>query len=40
MSSEELLHIQLAKKVKSNSPWLVDIAVGLVNSVLNLLMGK
>ena len=27
---------QLAKKVVSNSPGLVDFAIGLVNSVLNL----
>ena len=27
---------QYAKKVVSDSPWLVDFAIGLVNSVFNL----
>ena len=31
---------QLAKKVVSNSPGLVDFAIGLVNSVLNLPDGQ
>ena len=31
----KLLHIQLAKKVLSDSPGLVDFAIGLVNSVFN-----
>ena len=31
----KLLHIQLAKKVLSDSPGLVDFAIGLLNSVLN-----
>ena len=31
---------QLAKKVVSNSPGLVDFAIGLVNSVLNLPNGQ
>ena len=31
---------QWTKKVVSKSPELVDFALGLVNSVLNLLMGK
>ena len=29
------LHRQCAKKVVSDSPWLMDFAIGLVNSVLN-----
>ena len=29
------LHRQRAKKVVSDSPWLIDFAIGLVNSVLN-----
>ena len=31
-----LYHVQRAKKVVSNSPGLVDFAIGLVNSVFNL----
>ena len=31
---------QQAKKVVFDSPWLVDFAIGLVNSVLNLLNGQ
>ena len=31
---------QRAKKVASNSPGLVDFAIGLVNSVFNLLDGQ
>ena len=31
----KLLHIQRAKKVLSDSPGLVDFAIGLVNSVFN-----
>ena len=34
------LHIQGAKKVVSDSPGLVDFAIGLVNSVLNLPDGQ
>ena len=34
------LYIQRAKKVVSDSPGLVDFAIGLVNSVFNLPMGK
>ena len=34
------LHRQRAKKVVSDSPGLVDFAIGLVNSVLNLPNGK
>ena len=30
------LHLQCAKKVVSDSPGLVDFAIGLVNSVFNL----
>ena len=37
---EELNHIQRAKKVVSDSPGLVDFAIGLVNSVLNLPDGQ
>ena len=31
---------QHAKKVLSNSPWLVDFTMGLVNSVFNLPDGQ
>ena len=31
---------QCAKKVASDSPWLVDFGIGLVNSVLNLPDGQ
>ena len=31
---------QCAKKVVSDSPWLVDFAIGLVNSVFNLPDGQ
>ena len=31
---------QRAKKVVSDSPWLVDFAIGLVNSVINLPDGQ
>ena len=34
------MSIQHAKKVVSNSPGLVDFAVGLVNSVFNLSEGQ
>ena len=34
------MSIQHAKKVVSNSPGLVDFAIGLVNSVLNLSDGQ
>ena len=34
------MHNQRAKKVVSDSPWLVDFAIGLVNSVLNLPNGQ
>ena len=34
------LYIQRAKKVVSNSPGLVDFAIGLVNSVFNLPDGQ
>ena len=34
------MNIQHAKKVVSNSPGLVDFAIGLVNSVLNLSDGQ
>ena len=36
----KLLHIQLAEKVLSDSPGLVDFAIGLVNSVFNLPDGQ
>ena len=37
----KLLHIQLAKKVLSDSPGgLVDLAIGLLNSVFNLPDGQ
>ena len=32
--------VHRAKKVVSDSPWLVDFAIGLVNSVLNLSEGQ
>ena len=35
-----LIYIQRAKKVVSNSPGLVDFAIGLVNSVFNLPDGQ
>ena len=35
-----LYSVQCAKKVVSDSPVLVDFAIGLVNSVLNLPTGK
>ena len=35
-----LYHSQRAKKVASHSPGLVDFAIGLVNSVLNLPDGQ
>ena len=34
------MSIQHAKKVVSNSPGLVDFAIGLVNSVFNLSEGQ
>ena len=34
------LLVQRAKKVESNSPGLVDFAIGLVNSVFNLPNGQ
>ena len=34
------MSIQYAKKVVSNSPGLVDFAIGLVNSVFNLPDGQ
>ena len=34
------MSIQHAKKVESNSPGLVDFAIGLVNSVFNLSEGQ
>ena len=34
------MHNQRAKKVVSDSPGLVDFAIGLVNSVLNLPNGQ
>ena len=34
------MYVQLAKKVVSDSPRLVDFAFGLVNSVLNLPDGQ
>ena len=34
------MSIQHAKKVVSNSPGLVDFAIGLVNSVFNLCDGQ
>ena len=41
MNSVKLLHCrQRAKKVVSDSPGLVDFAIGLVNSVLNLPDGQ
>ena len=38
--SEKKKRLQCAKKVVSNSPGLVDFAIGLVNSVLNLPDGQ
>ena len=38
--SSSRLHWQRAKKVVSDSPGLVDFAIGLVNSVLNLPDGQ
>ena len=35
-----LLHCQRAKKVLSDSPRLVDFAIGLVNSIFNLPDGQ
>ena len=35
-----VIHWQCAKKVVSDSPGLVDFAIGLVNPVLNLPKGK
>ena len=35
LSFAKELHRQRAKKVVSDSPWLMDFAIGLVNSVLN-----
>ena len=35
-----LLQLQCAKKVVSDSPGLVDFAIGLVNSVINLPNGQ
>ena len=40
LESENPLTIQRAKKVLSDSPGLVDFAVGLVTFVLNLLDGQ
>ena len=34
------MHVQRAKKVLSDSPGLVDFAIGLVNSVFNLPDGQ
>ena len=39
-TNRELKQIQLAKKVVSDSPGLVDFAIGLMNSVFNLPNGK
>ena len=36
MFTTVLWAMQRAKKIVSNSPWLVDFAIGPVNSVLNL----
>ena len=36
----KFIPLQRAKKVVSNSPWLVDFAIGLVNSVFNLPDGQ
>ena len=38
--SPRVLYSQRAKKVVSDSPGLVDFAIGLVNSVLNLPDGQ
>ena len=40
MTMFEKMHSQRAKKVVSDSPELVDFAIGLVNSVLNLPDGQ
>ena len=37
---EKCTCMQRAKKVVSDSPGLVDFAIGLVNSVFNLLVGQ
>ena len=39
-TNRELKQIQLAKKVVSDSPGLVDFAIGLVNSAFNLPDGQ
>ena len=36
----EHCHDQCAKKVVSDSPWLMDFTIGLVNSVFNLPDGQ
>ena len=40
MTMFEKMHSQRTKKVVSDSPELVDFAIGLVNSVLNLPDGQ
>ena len=40
LASQEMLEIQRAKKVVSDSPGQVDFTVGLVNSVFNLPGGQ
>ena len=38
--TKTIMHLQCAKKVESDSPGLLDFAIGLVNSVFHLSDGQ